>query len=142
MKKVSKKDKRNYPFDTNQNKLLLTLIFNFTTTKISKVNFINNVSKITDLEKIVIKDLTQIMPMYPKEKDTLEKELIQSFTVNWETNTFDEKEIYPYMTEGIGEDIIPKNVDFNLIDLFEKVSDKDAALMTRELAKEEGNYTP
>ena len=43
-----------------------------------------------------------------------------------ETNTFDEKEIYPYMTEGIGEDIIPKNVDFELIDLFEKVSDKDA----------------
>ena len=55
-----------------------------------------------------------------------------------ETNTFDEKEIYPYMTEGIGEDIIPKNVDFELIDLFEKVSDKEAALMTRELAKEEG----
>ena len=55
-----------------------------------------------------------------------------------ETNTFDEKEIYPYMTEGIGEDIIPKNVDFELIDLFEKVSDKDAALMTRELAREEG----
>ena len=55
-----------------------------------------------------------------------------------ETNTFDEKEICPYITEGIGEDIIPKNVDFELIDLFEKVSDKDAALMTRELAKEEG----
>jgi len=55
-----------------------------------------------------------------------------------ETNTFDEKQIYPYMTEGIGEDIIPKNVDFELIDLFEKVSDKDAALMTRELAREEG----
>ena len=55
-----------------------------------------------------------------------------------ETNTFDENEIYPYMTEGIGEDIIPKNVDFELIDLFEKVSDKDAALMTRKLAKKEG----
>ena len=55
-----------------------------------------------------------------------------------ETKIFDEKEIYPYMTEGIGEDIIPKNVDFELIDLFEKVSDKDAALMTRELAKKEG----
>ena len=77
MKKVSKKDKRNHPFDTNQNNLLLTLIFNFATTKISKVNFINNVNKITDLEKIVIKDLTQIMSMYPKEKDTLEKELMQ-----------------------------------------------------------------
>tara|TARA_B100001758_G_C18364762_1_gene587826 strand:- start:202 stop:1179 length:978 start_codon:yes stop_codon:yes gene_type:complete len=55
-----------------------------------------------------------------------------------ETNIFDEKEIYPYMTEGIGEDIIPKNVDFELIDLFEKVSDKNAALMTRNLAKKEG----
>ena len=55
-----------------------------------------------------------------------------------ETKIFDKKEIYPYMTEGIGEDIIPKNVDFDLIDLFEKVSDKNAALMTRELAKKEG----
>ena len=55
-----------------------------------------------------------------------------------ETSIFDEKEIYPYMTEGIGEDIIPKNVDFELIDLFEKVSDKDAALMTRSLATKEG----
>ena len=55
-----------------------------------------------------------------------------------ETKIFDEKEIYPYITEGIGEDIIPKNVDFELIDLFEKVSDKNAALMTRELAKKEG----
>ena len=45
-------------------------------------------------------------------------------------------EIYSYTTEGIGEDIIPKNVDFTLIDHFEKVTDKDAALMTRELAKE------
>jgi len=55
-----------------------------------------------------------------------------------ETNIFDKQEIYPYQTEGIGEDIIPDNVDFKLIDLFEKVSDKDAALMTRELAKKEG----
>ncbi len=55
-----------------------------------------------------------------------------------ETNIFDENEIYAYMTEGIGEDIIPKNVDFELIDFFEKVSDKNAALMTRNLAKKEG----
>ena len=48
------------------------------------------------------------------------------------------KKKYTHKSEGIGEDIIPKNVDFELIDLFEKVSDKDAALMTRELAKEEG----
>ena len=55
-----------------------------------------------------------------------------------ETGIFDENEIYPYITEGIGEDILPKNVDFDLIDLFEKVTDKDAALMTRELARQEG----
>ena len=45
-----------------------------------------------------------------------------------ETGIFDKNEIYPYITEGIGEDILPKNVDFSLIDLFEKVTDKDAAL--------------
>lgn len=55
-----------------------------------------------------------------------------------ETGIFDEKEIYPYVTEGIGEDILPKNVDFSLIDYFEKVTDKDAALATRELARLEG----
>jgi len=55
-----------------------------------------------------------------------------------ETGIFDEKEIYPYITEGIGEDILPKNVDFEVIDLFEKVTDKDGALMARRLAKEEG----
>lgn len=55
-----------------------------------------------------------------------------------ETGVFDPKEIYPYITEGIGEDILPANVDFSLIDLFEKVSDKDAALWARRLAREEG----
>ena len=57
-----------------------------------------------------------------------------------ETGVFDEKEIYPYSTEGIGEDIIPKNVSFDLIDHFEKVNDKDAAIYTRKLAKEEGIF--
>ena len=55
-----------------------------------------------------------------------------------ETGIFDEQEIYPYITEGIGEDILPKNVDFSLIDHFEKVSDKDGALMARKIAREEG----
>ncbi len=55
-----------------------------------------------------------------------------------ETGEFDENEIYSYITEGIGEDILPKNVDFDLIDHFEKVTDKDGALATRELALKEG----
>jgi cystathionine beta-synthase len=55
-----------------------------------------------------------------------------------ETGVFDEKEIYPYITEGIGEDILPKNVDFDVIDHFEKVSDKDGAVMARRIAREEG----
>ena len=55
-----------------------------------------------------------------------------------ETGEFDEKEIYPYITEGIGEDILPKNVDFTVIDHFEKVTDKDGLLMTREISRKEG----
>ncbi len=55
-----------------------------------------------------------------------------------ETGEFDEKEIYPYITEGIGEDILPKNVDFSIIDHFEKVGDKEGALMARRIAREEG----
>ncbi|GFD92842.1 MULTISPECIES: pyridoxal-phosphate dependent enzyme [Tenacibaculum] len=57
-----------------------------------------------------------------------------------ETGIFDENEIYPYITEGIGEDILPKNVDFSLIDGFTKVTDKDAAIYTRKIAKEEGIF--
>ncbi len=57
-----------------------------------------------------------------------------------ETGIFDKNEIYSYITEGIGEDFLPKNVDFNIIDYFEKVTDKDAAVMTRRIPREEGIF--
>lgn len=57
-----------------------------------------------------------------------------------ETGIFDKNEIYPYITEGIGEDFLPANVDFSVIDYFEKVTDKDAAVMTRRIPREEGIF--
>lgn len=57
-----------------------------------------------------------------------------------DTGIFDENEIYPYLTEGFGEDILPKNVDFDVIDTFIKVTDKDGAIMARRLSREEGIF--
>lgn len=57
-----------------------------------------------------------------------------------ETGVFDKNEIYPYITEGIGEDFLPANVDFSVIDHFEKVTDKDAAIYTREIPRLEGIF--
>jgi cystathionine beta-synthase len=57
-----------------------------------------------------------------------------------ETGVFDKDEIYPYITEGIGEDFLPANVDFKLIDHFEKVTDREAAIMTRRIPREEGIF--
>ena len=55
-----------------------------------------------------------------------------------DTGVFDKHEIYPYVTEGIGEDFLPQNVDFSVIDHFEKVTDRDAAIWTREIVRQEG----
>jgi len=57
-----------------------------------------------------------------------------------ETGIFDENEVYSYVTEGIGEDILPENVNFDVIDAFTKVTDKDAAVYCRKLALEEGLF--
>lgn len=57
-----------------------------------------------------------------------------------ETGIFDKNEIYPYITEGIGEDFLPANVDFSIIDHFEKVTDKDAAIYTRLIPRTEGIF--
>ncbi len=57
-----------------------------------------------------------------------------------ETGIFDKNEIYSYITEGIGEDFLPQNVDFSIIDHFEKVTDRDAAIMTRRIPREEGIF--
>lgn len=57
-----------------------------------------------------------------------------------ETGEFDDNEVYSYITEGIGEDIIPANINFDIIDEFVKVTDKDGAVFTRRLAKEEGMF--
>ncbi len=57
-----------------------------------------------------------------------------------ETGIFDKNEIYPYITEGIGEDFVPANVDMGLIDHFEKVTDRDAAIWTRKIVREEAIF--
>lgn len=55
-----------------------------------------------------------------------------------ETGVYDPNEIYPYRIEGTGKNIIPANVDFDLVERFVKVTDKDSALRAREIARMEG----
>ncbi len=58
----------------------------------------------------------------------------------FDTGEIDENEVYPYISEGFGEDFIPANYDMKYIDRFEKVTDKDGAIMARRIAKEEGLF--
>jgi cystathionine beta-synthase len=58
----------------------------------------------------------------------------------FETGVLDQNEVYPYISEGFGEDFVPENYDMQYIDDFTKVTDKDGAVMARRLAKEEGMF--
>lgn len=58
----------------------------------------------------------------------------------FDTGEEDVNEVYPYISEGFGEDFVPENYDMEYIDLFEKVTDKDGAVMARRIAKEEGLF--
>lgn len=61
-------------------------------------------------------------------------------TKYFRTGELDTKEVYPYITEGIGEDFVPQNFDMDYIDYFEQVTDRDGAIMARRIAKEEGIF--
>ena len=58
----------------------------------------------------------------------------------FDTGELDENEVYPYISEGFGEDFVPANYDMKYIDRFEKVTDKDGAIMARRIAKDEGIF--
>jgi len=61
-------------------------------------------------------------------------------TKYFRTGVIDMNEVHPYITEGIGEDFVPQNYDMKVIDAFEQVTDKDAAIMARRIAREEGLF--
>ena len=61
-------------------------------------------------------------------------------TKYFRTGEIDMNEVHPYISEGFGEDFVPKNYDMSLIDDFVQVTDKDGAVMARRLAKEEGLF--
>src|SRR5450432_2802163 len=61
-------------------------------------------------------------------------------TKYFRTGEIDMKEVHPYITEGIGEDFVPQNYEMQYVDVFEQVTDKDAAIMARRIAMEEGLF--
>lgn len=61
-------------------------------------------------------------------------------TKYFRTGEIDMNEVHPYISEGFGEDFVPKNYDMSVIDHFEQVTDKEGAINARRLAKEEGLF--
>ncbi|MBN9380713.1 MAG: pyridoxal-phosphate dependent enzyme [Chitinophagaceae bacterium] len=61
-------------------------------------------------------------------------------TKYFRTGEIDMNEVHPYISEGIGEDFVPQNYDMKYVDVFQQVTDKDAAIMARRIAKEEGLF--
>jgi len=58
----------------------------------------------------------------------------------FDTGELDMNEVHPYISEGFGEDFLPQNYDRTAIDHFEKVTDRDGALMARRITREEGIF--
>ncbi len=61
-------------------------------------------------------------------------------TKYFRTGEVDMNEVHPYISEGIGEDFVPGNYNMKYVDVFQQVTDKDAAIMARRIAKEEGLF--
>ena len=56
----------------------------------------------------------------------------------FQTGVYDKSQIRPYKVEGLGKNIIPDNLNIDVIDEFIQVDDRESALRARELAKKEG----